>query len=76
VELENIKLLVATLRNLGVTRYRDDRVELELGPAGPAEPQQELAKQGFPKQKPVRSDRLQEALDQLGPVYGELLDVR
>lgn len=80
MELTAVRSLVAELRALGVTKYKDADVELELGPEPMnRDPVPDLARMGFTgpgmtqpaEAAPARNPRLQRLLDRLDPAYSD-----
>lgn len=86
MELAELKTLVATLRSLGVTKYRVGDVELELGSEPRAELPADVTRLGFGGAgvipaggaKPERSAQLQKLLDRIDPAYSDdsLFEIR
>jgi hypothetical protein len=76
VELSKLKQLVETLRALGVTKYKHEGTEIELGEPVYVPPPVDLNKDGFTGS--TRSPALQAALDRLDATYSDpaLFDIR
>lgn len=69
MELSKLRELVLELRALGVTKYRVDGVELELGALPAQAPKVDLSQEG--RAVPKRSAELQAALARLDPRYSD-----
>lgn len=60
-----VRSLVETLREAGVSRFKNEKVEVELLPAAPAREEQARAEESEPKPQKVGPDGLTEEMQRL-----------